>query len=63
MKVPIVHAVKMKRQQVVKKTHPRSCDVCAEMERDGYPKLSLHEECALETSEKSGMGSMGWKEA
>lgn len=30
-----------------------------------YPKLSLHEECALETSEKvkSGMGSMGWKKA
>lgn len=35
------------------------------METDGYPKLSLHEECTLETSEndKSGIGSMGWKEA
>lgn len=30
-----------------------------------YPKLSLREGCTLETSEKvkSGMGSMGWKEA
>ncbi len=45
--------------------HPRTCDVCGELERDGYPKLSLREECVLETSEKvkSGMGSMGWKEA
>lgn len=32
---------------------------------DRYPILSLREECALEASEKmkSGIGSMGWKEA
>lgn len=48
-----------------KKTHPRTCDVCGQLEKDRYPKLLSHEERALETSErmKSGMGSMGWKEA
>lgn len=47
-----------------KRRHPRTCDVCGVEEKDGYPKLPLHEESAWETSEKvrSGMGSIGWKE-
>lgn len=50
------------RKEKKKNTHAHA--VCVENWKK-YPKLSLCEECALETSEevKSGMGSMGWKEA
>lgn len=46
------------------KTHARAMWV-ENWEENRYPKLSLREGCALEISEnvKSGMGSMGWKEA
>lgn len=54
----------LKRQKLVRVNHTHALCVCREVERGEYPKLPLHDECTLETSEKvkSGIGSMGWKE-
>lgn len=62
----MIHRLKKKKLTASGENHTHAHAMWVKnWKRDGYPKLSLREECAFERSEeeKSGMGSMGWKEA